>query len=42
VTAGVLVLTRRRPALQIAGLAALGVVELAMCLTVSTVAVLSI
>ena len=42
VTAGLLVVTRRRPALQIAALAAFGVVELALCLTVSTVAVLSI
>jgi hypothetical protein len=36
------VVTRRRPALQIAALAVLGVVELALCLTVSTVTVLSI
>jgi membrane associated rhomboid family serine protease len=41
-TAALLVLTRRRPALQIAALAALAVVLLALCLTVDTVAVLSI
>jgi membrane associated rhomboid family serine protease len=38
-TAGILVLTRRRQQLQVAGLAALAVVLLVVCLTVSTVAV---
>jgi membrane associated rhomboid family serine protease len=42
VTAGLLIATRNRSAVQIAALAALGVIELALCLTVSTVAVLSI
>jgi len=39
-TAGLLLLTRRRPPLQIAGLAALAVVLLALALTVPTVVVL--
>jgi membrane associated rhomboid family serine protease len=41
-TAGVLVLTRRRPPLQVAGLAALGVVLLVLALAVPTVAVLGL
>jgi membrane associated rhomboid family serine protease len=41
-TAGILVLTRRRPPLQIAALAALGVVLLALALTVPTITVLNL
>ena len=41
-TAGILVLTRRRPPLQIAALAALGVVLLALVLTVPTITVLNL
>jgi membrane associated rhomboid family serine protease len=41
-TAGILVLTRRRPAMQVAGLTSLGVVLLGLALAVPTVAVLGI
>jgi membrane associated rhomboid family serine protease len=41
-TAGILVLTRRRQQLQVAGLAALAVVLLVVCLTVSTLTVGSV
>jgi membrane associated rhomboid family serine protease len=42
VTAGILVLTRRRPQMQIGGLAAFGVVLLVVALSVPTVAVLTL
>jgi len=41
-TAAILVLTRRRPQAQIVALVALGIVLLALALTVPTVAVLSL